>query len=142
IPSLCGIALRAVLRGRWLASVVERARPLAPIVLLLLCYVNASACLPRALGSPDWDFLTATFSCVVGLCLVTFSCGHFIGRMLGVGHDQRAALMFGLGMSNNGTGQVLASVALAAYPLVLLPIIAYNLSQHLVAAFVQAWLRR
>jgi BASS family bile acid:Na+ symporter len=142
LPSLFGIALRSVLRPERAARFEERTRPLAPIVLLCLCYANASACLPQALGSPDWDFLTATFACVVGLCVLSFSCGHLIGRLLGVGPDQRAALMFGLGMTNNGTGQVLASVALASQPLVLLPIIAYNVSQHIVAGFVYGWLRR
>ncbi len=44
--------------------------------------------------------------------------------------------MFGLGMNNNGTGLVLASMALANYPRVLLPIIFYNLVQHLIAGVV------
>jgi BASS family bile acid:Na+ symporter len=130
------------LKRAWLNKVEERLKPLAPLVLLLLCYSNASACLPQALGTPDWDFLLVTFGCVLGLCILTFSCGYLIGRLLDADHDQRAALMFGLGMSNNGTGQVLASVALASYPLVLLPIIAYNISQHLAAGCVHALLRR
>jgi hypothetical protein len=41
--------------------------------------------------------------------------------------------MFGLGMNNNGTGLVMASMALADHPRVLLPIIFYNLVQHLAA---------
>jgi BASS family bile acid:Na+ symporter len=45
-------------------------------------------------------------------------------------------------MNNNGTGLVLASVALSARPTVLLPIIIYNLSQHLVAGFVGGNVRR
>ena len=50
---------------------------------------------------------------------------------------QEASLMYGLGMNNNGTGLVLASVSLAAYPQVMLPIIFYNLVQHVVAGIVQ-----
>jgi BASS family bile acid:Na+ symporter len=49
--------------------------------------------------------------------------------------------MFGLGMNNNGTGLVLASVALADHPRVLLPIIVYNLVQHLLAGAVAFGLR-
>lgn len=45
--------------------------------------------------------------------------------------------MNGLGMSNNGTGLVLASLSLGGYPKVMLPIILYNLVQHVVAALVQ-----
>jgi BASS family bile acid:Na+ symporter len=44
--------------------------------------------------------------------------------------------VYSLGMSNNGTGLVLAAAALGAYPRVLLPLIAYNLVQHLVAGGV------
>ncbi len=50
--------------------------------------------------------------------------------------------MFGLGMNNNGTGLVLASMTLAAHPLVLLPIIFYNLVRHLVAGAVAMLLSR
>jgi BASS family bile acid:Na+ symporter len=39
-------------------------------------------------------------------------------------------------MNNNGTGLVLASVALADHPQVMLPVIFYNLAQHLVASIV------
>jgi BASS family bile acid:Na+ symporter len=45
-------------------------------------------------------------------------------------------------MNNNGTGLVLASMALADHPRVLLPIILYNLVQHLVAGCVDLILNR
>ena len=45
-------------------------------------------------------------------------------------------------MNNNGTGLVLASVALADHPRVMLPIILYNLVQHLVAGSVAYLFRR
>ena len=50
--------------------------------------------------------------------------------------------MFRLGMNNNGTGMVLASIALADHPRAMLPIITYNLVQHLVAGSVAFLLRR
>jgi BASS family bile acid:Na+ symporter len=142
LPSLCGMALPCVFSRERVIWVQKRTKPLSAIVLLLLCYANAATCLPQALRTPDWDFLIMMIGCVLGLCVLTFSCGYLIGRALGANLEQRAALMFGLGMSNNGTGQVLASITLASHPLVLLPIIAYNLSQHLVAGCVHAWLRR
>ncbi|WP_198953797.1 hypothetical protein [Rhodopirellula sp. MGV] len=48
----------------------------------------------------------------------------------------KASLMFALGMNNNGTGLVLAGLTLANHPEVMLPIILYNLVQHLIAALV------
>jgi predicted Na+-dependent transporter len=57
----------------------------------------------------------------------------YIACLLRAGRDQRASLMYGLGLNNNGAGLVLASVALANHPRAMLPIILYNLVQHLVA---------
>jgi hypothetical protein len=48
--------------------------------------------------------------------------------------------MFGLGMNNNGTGLVLASLALANHPKVMIPIIFYNLVQQVFAGYVH-WTR-
>jgi hypothetical protein len=44
--------------------------------------------------------------------------------------------MFGLGLNNNGTGLVLASVALAHLPGVMLTVILYTLVQHVIAGMV------
>jgi len=41
-----------------------------------------------------------------------------------------------LGMNNNGTGLVLASLTLSSYPNIMVPIIFYNLLQHIVAGTV------
>jgi bile acid:Na+ symporter, BASS family len=104
--------------------------------LLLLNYSNASVALPQVIAAPDWDFLAVTLSIVVVLCIVAFFSGWLIAKLLRVDGSQQIALMFGLGMNNNGTGLVLASMALADHPDVLLPIIFYNLVQHLVAGCV------
>jgi BASS family bile acid:Na+ symporter len=136
VPSLLGILVRRRLPEQ-LGGHVDRAlKPTTTLILLLLCYANASACLPQVFHRPDWDFLGALILMVLGMCAVTFWAGYLLGEFLGADRRQRAALIFGLGMNNNGTGLVLASVALSARPTVLLPIIIYNLSQHLVAGFV------
>ena len=61
---------------------------------------------------------------------------------MNAGPGQQTSLMFGLGMNNNGTGLVIASMALADHPRVMLPIIFYNLVQHLVAGAVDFVLSR
>ena len=67
---------------------------------------------------------------------LAFTAGWLISRFLKATPSQRTALMFGLGMNNNGTGLVLASMSLADHPRVMLPIIFYNLVQHLIAGIV------
>jgi BASS family bile acid:Na+ symporter len=135
-PSLIGIGLR-----RWIGDArYSAAKPHLKLVnfaiLLILNYSNASVSLPQALADPDVDFLAVTLVIVVGLCILGFAAGWLISRMLKATPGERTSLMFGLGMNNNGTGLVLASMALADHPRVMLPIIFYNLVQHLVAGGV------
>ncbi len=135
-PSLLGIAVRQIIPERRMVQLEQLLKPLATLCLLVLCYANASACLPQALHSQDWDFLGAVVVAVLGMCTVTFTMGYTVGKVFHADRQARTALMYGLGMNNNGTGLVLASAALASRPIVLLPIIIYNLGQHLVAGCV------
>jgi BASS family bile acid:Na+ symporter len=142
LPSVAGILARGLVGE----ARVDRAKPqlrLAnSLTLLLLTYANASVSLPQAVVEHDWDFLAVLLAIVLSLCVLGFATGWWVARVLKADPAQRAALMFGLGMNNNGAGLVLASMALAAQPRVLLPIIFYNLVQHLAAAAVDAFLSR
>jgi BASS family bile acid:Na+ symporter len=142
MPSLLGIGIR-VTAGE---ALVNRARPVLKLLnsldLLLLNYSNAAVSLPQAVAEPDWDFLAVVLLVTLTLCVVAFAAGWLVASWVRADRPQRASLMFGLGMNNNGTGLVLASLALADHPRVLLPIIFYNLVQHLVAGCVDLILSR
>jgi BASS family bile acid:Na+ symporter len=142
VPSLLGIGLRRV-GGNSIDQVTKPALKLINFfVLLLLNYSNAAVSLPQAVANPDPDFIAVMLAIVVALCSLAFVAGFLISQMLRASPSQRVSLMFGLGMNNNGTGLVLASMALSEYPRVLLPIIVYNLVQHLVAGFVDRFVCR
>jgi BASS family bile acid:Na+ symporter len=138
LPSAAGLLGRRLLGE----ARAERARPALKlfnsVALLVLCYANAAVSLPETVANPDWDFLAVMLVIVTALCVTGFASGWLLARVLGSDRGQRAALMFGLGMNNNGTGLVIAAGALAAFPRVMLPIIFYNLVQHLVAGAVGA----
>ena len=87
-------------------------------------------------ATPDWDFLVMILVIVVALCLSAFTAGWSLARFLKVDKSQQRSLMFGLGMNNNGTGMVLACGALSSMPGALMPVLAYNLVQHLIAGGV------
>jgi BASS family bile acid:Na+ symporter len=116
---------------------VDAARPqlklVNSVILLLLNYGNGAVSLPGAVAYPDWDFLAVILAATVGLCVTAFVCGWWLGQVFRAEWPRRVALMFGLGMSNNGSGLVLAGLTLAALPQAMLPLIVYNLVQHLVA---------
>ncbi len=138
IPSLLGIAAR-VLLGKERTTLVRPYLKLSnSVVLLLLNYSNAAISLPQTIADFDLDFLAVTLAITLGLCVAAFAAGWLIGWRGKFDGSEQISLTFGLGMNNNGTGLVLASMALADHPRVLLPIIFYNLVQHLVAGITNA----
>jgi BASS family bile acid:Na+ symporter len=142
LPSLLGMAARPVIGAGRLGSAQPLLKLVNSVNLLLLNYSNASVTLPQIVADPDWDFLAVTLAIVIALCIVAFGSGWYFARFLRADPAQRTALMFGLGMNNNGAGLVLASMALSDYPDVLLPMIFYNLVQHLVAGVVDYFITR
>jgi BASS family bile acid:Na+ symporter len=128
LPSLTRVAIR-----------FNQAKPYLKffniVVLLVLSCSNAAVSLPTAFRHPDIDFLSVTLQIVHFVPgLIRRSMGDF-PRRFSASREQEPALIFGLCISNNGTGLVLASASLAGHPLVTLPIIFYNL-QHLIAGAV------
>jgi BASS family bile acid:Na+ symporter len=136
VPSILGITCRQMLSQEHLAASKGILKLVNSAILLFLNYSNASVSLPQAIATPDLDFLAVTLGITLLLCIVAFSAGWAISRLRQSASSEQISLMFGLGMNNNGTGLVLASMALADHPQVLLPIIFYNLVQHLVAGTV------
>jgi len=136
LPSALGILVRRLIGESRYAARRDLIKLVNYGVLILLNYSNAALTLPEALSRHDWDFLGLILLTVTALCLLAFSTGYLLANWFKADRDSKVSLMFGLGMHNNGTGLVLASVALAAHPRVMLPIIVYNLAQHLVASIV------
>ncbi|WP_437592812.1 bile acid:sodium symporter family protein [Sorangium sp. So ce1000] len=142
MPSLVGMLLQRVLGSRTREVVSPTLKLLNLVDLLVLNYSNASSALPQAFSHPDWDLLLIIASITTTLCVLSFGLGGFLARCMRADAADRLALMFGLGMTNNGTGLVLASVALPDHPGVMLPIIFYNLVQQIVAGVVDVRSRR
>ncbi|MFZ2407603.1 MAG: bile acid:sodium symporter [Methylobacter sp.] len=136
LPSLLGILAHRLIGEHHLAKAKSHVKLINYCILLLLNYSNASLSLPKALSQPDVDFLAVMLIIVVTLCIAAFATGYLLAQIFRANRKDMASLMFGLGMNNNGTGLVLVSVALADHPQVMLPIIFYNLVQHLTASFV------
>ena len=142
LPSLLGLSIRMTVPEARLAAIMPYVKLVNSVVLLLLNYSNASVSLPKAVAEHDWDFLAITFTITTGLCVTAFAVGYWLSGRFGLEQAETVALMYGLGMNNNGTGLVLASLALAAYPRVMVPIIFYNLVQHVVAGSIHMVLDR
>ena len=136
LPSMLGLAVRFMVQEAWLTTVMPYLKLINSVDLLLLNYSNASVSLPQAIADRDVDFLAVTLGITTGLCFTAFASGYGLSRLFKIDQAEQVSLMYGLGMNNNGTGLVLASLALASYPRVMVPIIFYNLVQHLAAGTV------
>jgi BASS family bile acid:Na+ symporter len=142
LPSVLGLCGRLLLGEARVARLGDGLRLGNIASLFILCYSNAAICLPQVVRHPDWDLLGLSLGMVAGLCMIAFASGAILGRALDAGRPQRVALMFGLGMNNNGTGLVLASMTVGSDPIMMLPIILYNLVQHVAAGCVSSLIRR
>lgn len=136
LPSLLGLLSQRLIGEAHLAQAKSTLKLVNYVILLLLNYSNASLSLPQVLSQPDFDFLAILLMIVVALCSLAFATGYLVARLFRTSRTNMISLMFGLGMNNNGTGLVLVSVVLADHPEVMLPIIFYNLVQHLIASLV------
>jgi BASS family bile acid:Na+ symporter len=142
LPMALGLVVRWLIGARRADAAGAPVKVMTSLVLLVLCYANASACLPAALATPDWDFLALVLSAAALMCTIAFATGFGAARCVRADPQRRAALVFGVGMANNGAGLALAASALVAFPMALLPIVAVNLVQHLGAGWADARLRR
>ena len=106
LPSLLGIALRWVVGEVRVGGIERRLKVVAPITLLILCYANASACLPGVVRHPDWDFLGIVVVFVGGLCALTFTAGFGAGPPAGGGSGgtRGAGFWFGDEQQRHRTG--------------------------------------
>jgi BASS family bile acid:Na+ symporter len=136
LPSLLGMFVRWIVGEARMALVRPWLKLANAVNLLLLSYSNAALALPQTVAQPDPDFLAVTLSITTALCGLAFGAGWLIAKLWRVDAEQQTSLMFGLGMNNNGTGLVLASLALANHPKVMIPIIFYNLVQQVFAGYV------
>ncbi|BDA77303.1 hypothetical protein LPTSP3_g02330 [Leptospira kobayashii] len=137
LPSLLGIGLHFVFKPSVIIKTKEPIKDINLVNLILLNYANASVALPQVFTHPDWDFLLVIGIITCGLCIFAFFSGNLIARVFKSSESEKVSLMFGLAMNNNGTGLVLASLSLAGHPSVMLPIIFYNLIQHMIAGIAE-----
>jgi BASS family bile acid:Na+ symporter len=140
LPALIGLGVRHLLGDARAAAWKPKVKMINALVLLILNYSNAAVSLPQTIAHPDPDFLLVTLPVTLGLCLAMFAFAFVLGRLLHAERDQMISLAYGLGMNNNGTALVLASLALAQFPRVMIPIIFYNLLQHIVAGGLHQFL--
>lgn len=142
VPSLLGLAGQLLLGRARVARVMPRLKLLNLANLLVLSYSNASASLPQAIRQPDPDFVVLVLVVTMTMCAGAFGVGWYLPRRFHARHGDQTAMMFGLGMNNNGTGLVLAQAMIPEHPRVLLAIIFYNLVQQVGAGIVDRSRRR
>lgn len=142
LPSVLGLVAHTFLGEKRTASISPYVKLVNSAILVTLNYSNAALSLPGVVSNPDLDFLAAILLIVGALCSAMFAAGYLISRIFRADRGSAASLMFGLGMNNNGAGLVLASLTLSDHPSVMLPIIIYNLLQHLAASVVDKVLSR
>jgi BASS family bile acid:Na+ symporter len=142
MPSLLGLFFHRSIGEKWAAFISPYVKLANSAILIILNYSNAALSLPSVFAHPDIDFLLLILATVGFLCVSMFGAGLWLARIFNSDRGSTASMMFGLGMNNNGAGLVLASLSLSDHPGIMLPIIIYNLLQHLIASLADKALSR
>lgn len=142
VPTALGLVARWAVGAARADAAGPPIKQATTTVLLVLCYANASTCLPHVVTDPDLDFLALVAAAAGVTCATAFATGFGAARVVRADPTRRAALVFGVGMANNGAGLALAAGALADCPMALLPVVAVNLVQHLAAGLANDRLNR
>ncbi|MER8045466.1 bile acid:sodium symporter [Streptomyces sp. NPDC094032] len=133
LPCLAGMGARAALGE----PAVRRALPTVKAVnllnTLLLCYVNATGALGRALAHPDPDLLVMAPCAAAVVCFLGFRCGRWASGRTRCDLPDSISLTLATGMNNSSAAAALAATWFAQRPQVLLPILAYSLFQKVAA---------
>jgi bile acid:Na+ symporter, BASS family len=144
LPSLVGVLIRALVGGERIESIQVWLKMANLVNLLVLNYSNASLCLPKLIRLDEGLsvslllLILASAFCIVSLA-VAWGVAQ-MGRSAEVDsrlfRADRIALLLAFSMKNNGVALVLAATTFPESPVILLPIIVYNLLQHLSAATI------
>ena len=140
-PTLLGIFVGHLLQQKTVENIKSDLKFCNYVVLLLLNYINAATVLPNIVANPDIDFLVLILGITISFGVVMFSTGYYLAHYFKASRHNTLSLMFCFGMSNNGIALTLASIVLADHPDIMIPIIFYNLIQHLMASFVDRFNR-
>ena len=136
LPVIAGLVLRWMIGGARVQQKKPYLQLINLVILLVLNYANASLALPSVLSRPEPLTLVFVTALTLGLAVVSIEAALLVSRLHDVDAPERASLLFAMGMRNNGAGLVLVATAMAQPGSALLPIIVYNLIQHLTAAVV------
>ncbi|TWT76152.1 Sodium Bile acid symporter family protein [Posidoniimonas polymericola] len=142
LPSAVGVGVRLVLGPQRTARLRPWIRLAGSGLLLLLIYAFASASLQIVEARSAGERLATAIMLAGVLCVAAFSTGWLIAKLAKASRPTTAALVYGVGMHNNGVALLLADTVLPQESTVFLPIICYALVQHVLAGVVDALFNR
>ena len=136
LPVVAGASLRAILRESVSLRLLSVIKGVNPVLLLLLNYSNASLSLPTMFRQSEQGVLLLVLLLSSALCAINFGSAALLAHFGRFPRPVRISLLLGIGMRNNGAGLVLVATAMPHPEIVMPPIIAYNLLQHVSAGII------
>ena len=137
LPCIAALGVRHFAGERRVTAVTPVIKTVNLVDILLLCYSNASAALPRVVAHPDVDLLVLVAVVAAGVCAACFLLGRWLSGRTRCDRRDAIALTFATGMNNSSAASVLAGTWFIHRPVVLLPILAYSLLQKSLAATIR-----
>ena len=137
LPCAAGL-MCALLPPSWNGFLLRAVVPSAMVGSLILTYVNASGALGSFLTQPRPLLFAAALAVATTMCLLSFTLGHLVARILRLEAPVASSLTLACGMNNSSASAVLITTTLPDKPHLLLPVLAYGLMQKTAASRVVA----
>lgn len=142
LPPVAGAITRSLLGEKRIAGCRAWISLTNLVLLLVLIYAFAAASMRQVLVDGRFGLLGVSAAAAVAMAAATFAAGATAGWRRGEGRDESVALLYGIGMQNNGVAMLIGGMALAADSPAFLPMIAHALTQHLAAGATATMLER
>ncbi len=135
IPTALGILVRQLVGADRVARYRGHVLLASVLFLLLLNYINASIAFPAMQSQVSFSGLVAIGLAALLTCLAGLAAARILGFATRSSPQVIVALDYALMMKNTGLALALANEVLKTQPLVVLPLFAATLVQHLMAGW-------
>ncbi|MGH0054582.1 MAG: bile acid:sodium symporter family protein [Sphaerochaetaceae bacterium] len=133
IPSIAGILINNVTKGRVTEHVAPNLKPFSKIGLFFIIVINTSQVADRLIADASWSYLPIALACAL-LAAIGYPLAHYLGGLAGLALEDRKSITFAISMRNISSALVLA----IAYfpPETALPVIFGIVFQQTICAFM------
>ncbi len=106
IPSLVGILINNMSKGKVTEHIVPSLKPFSKIGLFFIIAINTSQVSERLIADANWGYVPIALSCAL-LAAIGYPIAHFLGKAAGLSTEEQKSVTFASALRNISSAMVL-----------------------------------